>query len=182
MISFNAGEWRGLEGMGEEMLREMKPKADRLMWKAGTQFQAALKRKLTGTRSGRQYHKWSGIPGKDGPLYTASAPGEAPASPTGNLRNSMGFTKPKWAGWTISMEVGSGLGLDKKANDISKSYARRMEYGGSHTTPKTVPVKFTDGWRMVKAGTVITIRARPYMAPVSLEMEPVLQKLFEAGL
>ena len=182
MITVNASEWEGLKGMGEEILREMKPKAERLMWNAGTKFQAALKMKLTGTRSGKQYHIWSGTPGSDGPLYTASAPREAPASPTGNLRNSMGFSKPRWEGWTISMEVGSGLGLDQKANDISKSYARRMEYGGSHTTPKTVPVKFSDGWRMVKAGTVIKIEARSYMAPVSLEMEPVLQRLFEAGL
>ena len=181
MISVNASEWQGLEGMGEEMLREMKPKAERAMWSAGMKFQEALRKKLTGTRSGRQYHKWSGTPGSDGPLYTASAPGEAPASPTGNLRNAMGFSRPKWAGWTVSMEVGSGLGVGGDGKE-TPSYARRLEYGGSHTTTKTVPVKFKDGWRIVKAGTVITIKARPYMAPVSLEMEPVLQRLFEAGL
>ena len=159
MISMNAGEWKGLEGMGEEMLREMKPKADRLMWKGGTEFQAALKRKLTGTRSGRTYRV-----SRTGALHVASAPGEPPAVLFGALRNSMGFSRPTWAAWTVSMEVGSGLGVGGDGKE-SPAYARRLEYGGVSLHPH--PIK---------------IEARPYMAPVSLEMEPVLQKLFEAGL
>ena len=159
MISFNAGKWQVLEGMGEEMLREMKPKADKLMWRAGTKFQAALKRKLSGRGSGRTYKV-----SKTGALHVASAPDDPPAVLFGALRNSMGFSRPTWAGWTVSMEVGSGLGVggDGKENP---AYARRLEYGGVSLHPHP-----------------IRIEARPYMAPVSLEMEPVLQKLFEAGL
>ena len=158
MISFNASEWQGLEGMGEEMLREMKPKADRLMWKAGTEFQAALKAILTGKRSGKPY-----VVTKGGRIHIASAPGEPPALLWGNLRNSMGFSRPKWAGWTISMEVGSGLGVRATGDVNPDEYATRLEYGGYNS-----------------AG--VYIARRPYMAPTEAKMEPVLQKLFEAGL
>ena len=160
MISFNAGEWQGLDGMGEEMLREMKPKADRLMWKAGTKFQEALKLKLSGTRSGRSYTVT-----KDGrsKKHIASAAGEPPAVLWGNLRNSMGFSRPKWVGWTVSMEVGSGLGVKADGDVNPDEYATRLEYGGFNP----------QGAYVAK---------RPYMTPTSEKMEPVLQQLFEAGL
>ena len=159
MITVNASEWDGLKGMGEEILREMKPKAERLMWNAGTKFQAALKRKLSERGAGRTYKV-----SKTGALHVASAPGDPPAVLFGALRNSMGFSRPRWDGWTVSMEVGSGLGVGADGKE-SPAYARRLEYGGISFHPW--PVK---------------IAARPYMAPVSLEMEPILQKDFEAGL
>ena len=159
MITVNASEWDGLKGMGEEILREMKPKAERLMWDAGTKFQAALKRKLSERGSGRTYKV-----SRTGALHVASAPGEPPAVLFGALRNSMGFSRPRWESWTVSMEVGSGLGVGADGKE-SPAYARRLEYGGVSYHPHA-----------------IKIEARAYMAPVSLEMEPVLQKLFEAGL
>ena len=55
MINVTSSEWQGVEGMGEDMLREMKPKAERLMWDGGMKFQAALKKKLSGARSGKPY-------------------------------------------------------------------------------------------------------------------------------
>ena len=134
MISMNAGDWQGLEGMGEEMLREMKPKAERLMWKAGTKFQAALKLKLSGRRSGIPYPA-----SKRGPAHVASAPGEPPAVWHGALRDSMGFSRPKWVGWMVSMEVGSGLGVGGDGKE-SPAYARRLEYGGISFHPWPVKI------------------------------------------
>ena len=157
MISFTSKQWEGLEGLDLELLRELKPKATRLMFDVGTRFQAELKTKLTGKRSGRMYKK----PHSQA-TYIASAPGEAPASPTGALRNSMGFSKPKWAGWTVSIEVGSGLGVGGEGK-ISPAYARRMEFGGIDSRG-------------------VRIAARPYMAPTAEKMEPILARLFEAKL
>ena len=150
-------QWQGLEGMGDDMLRELKPKAERLMWTAGTDFQTALKLKLTGKRSGRTYKV-----SKAGRLHVASAPGEAPAELHGPLRNSMGFSKPKWKRWVLEMEVGSGLGEGGRGKK-HPAYARRLEFGGIDSRG-------------------VMIKARPYMAPVALEMDPKIQRLFEARL
>ena len=159
MIRVDASEWKGVEGFGEEILEDMKPKAEALMWNAGTRFQAELKTQLSGGRSGKTYKV-----SRTGKLHTASAPGESPAVMSGNLRNSMGFSRPKWQGWMISMEVGSGLGVGADGKE-SPSYARRMEYGGISFHP----------WP-------VRIEPRPYMAPVSLRMDPIIQRMFEAGL
>ena len=162
MITVDAGEWEGLDGMGEDELRALKPKAEPLMWQAGIDFQRALKNILTGERTGRTY-KIS----KTGKLHVASAPGEPPAQLFGILRNSMGFSRPKWEGWMLQMEVGSGLGIgqDKRDEDALKAenYALRLEFGGIDS-------------RGVK------ILPRPYMAPTAERMDPHIQKLFEDGL
>jgi hypothetical protein len=163
VITVKSSEWQGVDGMGEEMLRDLKPKAEPLMWDAGTKFQAELKRTLSGSRSGIPYPA-----SKRGPAHVASAAGEPPAVWTGNLRNSMGFTRPRWKGWTLEMEVGSGLGVGKVLDDTEEknpSYARRLEYGGISFHPW--PVK---------------ISARPYMRPTALKMDPVIQKMCEARL
>lgn len=159
MIGINASEWEGLDGMGEEELRALKPKAMSLMIAGGVRFQAELKTKLSGARSGRTYKV-----SKTGKLHTASAPGEPPAVLTGALRNSMGYEKPKWEGWILNMDVGSGLGV-KSSGEDPDAYARRLEFGGMSFHP----------WP-------IDIKARPYMAPTAEKMEPILQKLFEDGL
>lgn len=150
-------QWTGLEGIGDDMLKEMKPKAERLMWQAGTDFQTALKLKLSEKPSGRTYKV-----SKTGRMHVASAPGEPPAVLFGALRNSMGFSKPKWERWVLSMEVGSGLGVGGKGK-ISPAYARRLEFGGIDSRG-------------------INIKKRPYMAPVALDMDPKIQRLFEARL
>lgn len=160
MIGVRSEDWEGLEGMGEEMLRELKPKATKLMWDAGTRFQAELKTKLSGKRTGRTYRV-----SKTGRLHVASAPGEPPAVRLGALRNSMGFSKPKWERWMIAMEVGSGLGIGQEKGSPAEAYARRLEFGGISFHPW--PIK---------------IAARPYMAPTAQKMDPIIQRIFEAGI
>jgi len=161
VIRFNAGEWEGIDGMGEDMLRELRPVAEKAMTAGGIRFRSELRKTLTGTRTGREYKV-----SKTGALHVASAPGEAPAVLFGNLRNSMGFTEPKWEGWTLAMEVGSGLGIGSDVGDpeaaVANAYARRLEYGGEDS-------------RGVK------IAARPYMGPTELRMEPILDALFRGA-
>ena len=158
MLKFDSTEWQGIDGLAEELILELRPKAEHAMFDAGTRFQAELKSTLTGTRSGRTYRK----PNTKAATYTASAPGEPPASPSGNLRNSMGFSRPKWRGSTIEMEVGSGLGVGSDGKE-NPAYARRLEFGGSDSRG-------------------VMIEARPYMAPAALRMEPILDALFRKAI
>lgn len=154
MIRFESSKWEGLDGMGEEILRELKPRAENAMMDGLVRFTAELKTTLTGPRSGRTY-----IVSKTGKPHVASAPGEPPAVLFGHLRNSMGHSKPRWNGLTVEGEVGSGLGVSE-SNEQSSGYARRLEYGGADS-------------RGVK------IEKRPYMEPTVERMEPILTKLFE---
>ena len=164
MIEFNAGDkWEGLEGMGEDILQELKAKGDGLMMDAALVAVSTVKQTLTGARSGRTYKV-----SKTGKLHVASAPGEPPAILNDALRGSVWFTDPKWEGWEIGFEFGPGLGTSIKADEDGKAidvktYAARLEYGGVDS-------------RGVK------IDARPYMAPSAERIEPQLEKLFEAGL
>lgn len=165
MLKFDSTEWEGVEGMAEELLLDLRPPAEKAMWQGGMRFQRELKKTLSGTRSGRSYVKPSSAANlkqkrrRNPTRYVASAPGEPPAAPTGTLRNSMGFSRPKWKGLILDMDVGSGLGVgaDGKSNP---AYARRMEFGGADS-------------RGVK------IAPRPYMAPTALRMESILNALFK---
>lgn len=91
MIRVNDSEWEGLDGMGEEELRELRPRAERVMKRAALHFQNELKRTLTGRRSGRTY-----VISRTGKVHVASAPGEPPAVLFGALRNSIGHRGPVW--------------------------------------------------------------------------------------
>jgi hypothetical protein len=157
VIGVGAGKWEGLDGMGDETLRELRPRAENLVTDGAVMFVGELKSTLTGRRSGREYKV-----SKTGKLHVASAPGEPPAVLFGALRNSIGYRKPTWVGWTVQSEVGTGLGVNAVDNRTSSSYAARMEFGGISFHPW--PVK---------------IRPRPYMAPTALRMEPRLEKLFD---
>lgn len=69
----------------------------------------ALKKNLTGSRTGRWYYK----PG--GGMYRASAPGEYPARRTGNLRAGVGsLWDPRNARVVIGTNVPYGVYLEKK--------------------------------------------------------------------
>jgi hypothetical protein len=176
MISFDAGgKWENLDGLGEEILQELKGKGEGLMMTAGTLAVAEVKNTLTGTRSGTPYF----VPGTER-LHVGAAEGEPPAVLHGHLRNSVGHSRPAWSGWEISFEYGPGLGVSKEG-DV-KGYAVRMEYGGESVMPRTVTVRFPDGWRVIKAGTVSRTRAHPYMQPSADRLEPILEKMFEDGL
>lgn len=114
MIAFSAGQWKGVDGMGAEILMGMRPRAAAAVERAAMLFTSELQRTLTGKRSGRIYYI-----GKSRREHQASAPGEPPAVLTGRLRQSMAWTKPHWDGNTVTSEVGTNV-----------VYAARLEYGG----------------------------------------------------
>lgn len=115
MLSFGADrEWRGLEGIGVEILETLRPKAEAAVVRVSNRFVQEIQKTLTGQRSGRTYKV-----SKTGKLHTASAPLEPPAVLTGRLRASWTRTEPVWEGWTVSSEVGSNV-----------EYAQRLEFGG----------------------------------------------------
>lgn len=89
-------------------------------------------------------------------MHVASAPGEAPAVLFGNLRMSVGHSKPSWEGFTISQSVGPGLGTSPTdgSPDPGDAYARRLEYGGGN------------------------IFARPYMEPSVQEAQDPMDQVF----
>jgi len=156
VIQFDAGKWEGLDGLGQDVLREMRPRAERLMKTAGTVAEGEVKRTLTGARHGRTYRV-----SRTGKLHRASAPGEPPAVLTGALRNSVGHTDPEWRGWEVYFQFGPGLGVS--AGGEVEGYARRLEYGGADSRG-------------------IMIEARPYMEPSVQRLEPQLERLFAGSL
>lgn len=157
MIRFRDSEWEGLDGMGEEELRELRPRAERAVKRAGLHFQNELKRTLTGRRSGRTYRI-----SRTGKLHVASAPGEPPAVLFGALRNSIGHRGPEWRAWTVQVEVGVGLGTRASGDVNPEEYATRLEFGG--------------------ASRGVYIAPRPYMAPTAARVEPTIERMFEAAL
>jgi hypothetical protein len=158
MLTLEGGEeWEGLEGMGEEILRELRPRAEGIILRIVMRGASLMKEILTGARTGRVYRV-----SRTGALHVASAPGEPPAVMFGNLRNSVGFTEPTWNGWEVSAKYGPGLGT--APSDPSRdpvSYAMRMEYGGIDS-------------RGVK------IDPRPYVAPTEARLEPIAIEMMES--
>jgi hypothetical protein len=171
-----SGKWENLDGMGEDILAELRTRGEGLMWKAGARAQLEVKNTLKGTRSGTPYL----VPGTD-QVHVGAAEGEPPGTLHGHLANSVGFSPPAWSGSELSLQYGPGLGVAKD-NTIAGTYSMRLEYGGVHTMPKTVTVRFIDGWRSVKAGTVIRTKPHPYMEPSAERLEPILTRLFEDSL
>lgn len=113
MLKFIVSEWLGLEGMGMAELEKLRPTAEKAVERAGRHLSNAVKKTLTGTRTGRIYVN------RRGRKHQASAPGEPPATLTGKLRQSITTSGPIWDGWNVRVEVGSSM-----------PYAARLEYGG----------------------------------------------------
>jgi hypothetical protein len=159
MIRFRSGdEWEGLDGMMDETIEELRPKAALAMKRSVLRFESELKKTLTGKRSGRTYRV-----SRAGNLHVASAPGEPPAVLFGALRNSVGHTEPKWRDrTTIEAEVGTGLGVTSGGQE-SPAYARRLEYGGADSRG-------------------VIIWARPYMAPTAERVDPIIEEILERAL
>lgn len=158
MIQFADGRWEGLDGMGEEAMREIRPEAERVVLQASLVLEGTIKRTLTGKRSGRTYKV-----SRTGRLHVASAPGEAPAVQFGDLRRSVGHSDPEWEGWTVGCEVGPGLGQAPGAGraDPGEGYARRLEWGGTDSR-----------------GTYIA--PRPYMEPSAQKAEQPMDVIFRS--
>ena len=117
MISFEPGNWTGLEGLAEKELEKLKVSSELAVDRAGLHLESAVKRTLGpdgGPRTGRLYRV-----SRSGPLHVASAPGEPPAILFGELRRSINHSMPVWIGWVVQTEVGT-----------NKVQARRLEWGG----------------------------------------------------
>lgn len=87
-------------------------------------LKGAIKEKLTGDRSGRVYR----VPGTK-TLYTASAPGEPPASRTGTLRNAITFSVNK-------AKVEALVGPRLLGADPQKQYPVWLEFGTKKMSPR----------------------------------------------
>lgn len=154
MLDIKSVEWENLEGLGDELLEEMRPAAIDVMIRIGVLGTNELKKTLTGKRSGRVY-----TVSRTGALHVASAPGEPPAVLFGNLRNSMGYSRPRWRGLIIEIEIGSALGQGSSGGrDVSDAYARRLEYGGTDSRG-------------------VYIAPRPYMDPTFERVDPRIDEM-----
>ena len=105
---------------GDEVMIKLHDTAIQNIREAATFLQSAIKRKLSGNRSGRVYR----IPGTK-TTWTASAPGEPPAVRLGDLRNAISrkIDKGKLEGFVGPRLLGS---------DPDKQYPVWLEFG----TPK----------------------------------------------
>lgn len=175
MIDLDASDrWQGLDGLGDESLQMLRRAAEMGVRSAAMLFKAGVQETLTGGRSGRTY-----IVSRTGRPHIASRAGQAggtagepPAVLTGLLRRSIAVDGPTWDGWTVFAVIGTNV-----------VYARRLEYGGVHTTTKTVAVQVEPGvWRVVKAGTQIRILPRPFFEPTALRLVPTLERILEAAI
>lgn len=114
MIKFvPLGKWIGLDTLGAEEFEKLRPGSEAAILRACLHYEGAVKRKLSGKRSGRIYRI-----GKRGIVHQASAPGEPPAVLLGRLRNSITHVV-NWDGDNVSGEVGTNV-----------VYAPILEFGG----------------------------------------------------
>lgn len=116
------------------VLRDVDKLNQKAIVQAGNHLRNAWLDKLTGSRTGRTYI----VPGTS-VTYTASAPGEAPASRTGRLRQSVAFVI-NTKGDTVEYVLGSPL-----------EYAMFLEFGTYKMAPRPslVPV-FAENQKEVK--------------------------------
>ncbi len=132
---------------GDEVMMKLRGTAIKNLQESALFLRDAIKVKLTGDRSGRSYY----VPGTR-KLYTASAPGEPPASRLGNLMKA------------ISHKVNKGkleafVGPRLLGKDPDKQYPKWLEFG----TPKG------------------QMSPRPYMAPSFEENKAAIVQIMKRG-
>lgn len=162
MISYDASDWEGLEGMGLTELEKLRAPAALAVDRAGLLLENEIKKTLGpegGPRTGRFYvvpaSSARGPKGgrrKNPPRHQASAPGEPPATLFGTLRQSIHHSPPKWEGWAVSTEVGT-----------NQPQARRLEWGGVDNRG-------------------VRILPRPYVEPSTLRAEAGIEALLEGAV
>ena len=154
MIDFDTGEWDGLEGMAEEVIDALKPRARNLVEDGGVMAESTVKEMLSHPGKGRTY-----IVSKTGAAHIASAPGDPPAPLFGHLKNSIGHSDPAWVADGWETRFGPGLGISATGDENPENYAKILEFGG-----------ITRG--------LAKILPRPYMEPSIRKLEPILERLF----
>lgn len=132
---------------GDEVFVRLRNTAWNNLRLAAVFLKGQVKRKLSGGRSGRVYR----VPGTK-TLYTASAPGEAPASRTGTLRNAVQFQVNK-----ADMEALVGP----------------RALGGNSNTPEGYPFWLEFGTKKMSP--------RPYMRPAFEESKGDLIRIMKEG-
>ena len=103
----------------QEATRGIQDAASKLMFEAVNEVRNVTLETLSGRRSGRTYF----VPGTHR-TYTASAPGEAPASATGRLRQSVNISVAGEGAKVVGM-VGTAL-----------EYGKCLEYGTRSILPR----------------------------------------------
>ena len=126
---------------GETVMASLNGTAVQNLREASIFLKGAIKETLTGNRSGRVYR----VPGTK-KNYTASAPGEAPASRTGTLRNAISHAVNKAK---LTAVVGPRL----LGSDPNKQYPLWLEFG----TKKIAPRPYMVPTIQRNKGTVIQI-------------------------
>ena len=109
---------------GESVMASLRGTSVQNLREASIFLKGAIKETLTGNRSGRVYR----VPGTKR-NYTASAPGEAPASRTGTLRNAISRAVNKAK---LTAVVGPRL-LGKNPD---KQYPLWLEFGTKKMAPR----------------------------------------------
>ena len=163
----------GGEDFVAELLGQTEARGEMAVFDAIQHLRTKTIERLTGQRSGRTYF----VPGEQNATYTASLPGQAPASATGKLRQNINAEGPTNDGREISGRVGVDLRV--------VPYARRLEYGGVHFQRRDQVVRFPDGFRLIRAGTVIRTAPRPYLRPTfdqeRAAVESMMQRRLDQG-
>lgn len=144
MISI-VGTWIGLDTVAAEEFEKLRKPAEAAVLKAELFLEGRVKEKLTGDRHGRTYRVQKGSK----VTYVASAPGEAPASPTAKLRQSITHTLPEWVGDVVSGTVGTAM-----------PQARILDLGG-----------------VTGRGHFVRILPRPYFTSTFLENESAIEAI-----
>lgn len=111
---------------GESLMVRLRGNAARNLTEAAVALQSRVREKLSGNRSGKFYR----VPGTK-KLYQASAPGEAPASRTGALRNAIVRRTDER---TLVARVGpKKLGA---SSSLPNGYPAALEFGTRHMSPR----------------------------------------------
>jgi Bacteriophage protein of unknown function (DUF646). len=106
--------WFGKKNMTAEEFERLRPRAAKALLKAALHFESAVKKTLTGTRTGRLYYI-----ARLGRMHRASAPGEPPATLTGRLRQSITHSEIQSDGENVWINVGTDV-----------PYGKILEFGG----------------------------------------------------
>ncbi len=109
---------------GESVMASLRGTSLQNLREASIFLKGAVKETLSGNRSGRVYR----VPGTRR-NYTASAPGEAPASRTGTLRNAISHAVNKAK---LTAVVGPRL----LGSDPNKQYPLWLEFGTKKMAPR----------------------------------------------
>ena len=160
----------GGEDFVAELMGQTEERAEMAVFDAIQHLRTKAIEKVSGQRSGRTYL----VPGQRSATYQASNPGEPPAVATGKLRQNINAEGPNNDGSEISGKVGVDLRV--------VPYARRLEYGGVHVQAKDQVFPTADGFRRVRAGTVIRVAPRPWLRPTFDQERAAVERMMQRRL